>query len=178
MHTALEQYVFLCNYLPKLDIPDVDEILLGRKKDQRVDSILDIMEKLKSTTLKLQRDDATISKVCCFFDTVVEFFLNLFSRLDPTLLIVECSVFETALRKIELEQKLIAEEKSAVKTTEIGSESPSEVEGDSHSLADIAMKKFRESQQPMKSKHVDIRFVCPTSNRCERLFFGSKASLL
>lgn len=81
------------------------------------------------------------------------------------------------LWKIELEIKLTAEEKSADKTLDIGSESSSEVEGDPHSLTDMGMKKFRVSQQSMKSKNMDTRFICRTSNRCESLFSGAKRAL-
>lgn len=171
------RYVLARGHLPKLNIPDLKNVLLGRKESQEVDRILETMRKLNFITLKLQRDDATISQVCCFFDTPIDFISELCSRLTTTSSIVKSNVFKSAIVKIELEQKLSAAEKQAVKVLEVDIEVLSKNEEEPESVVDAAMKRFRENQQSIKSSDVDMLSICPSPNRCNRLFCR-KASVL
>lgn len=96
--------------------------------------------------------------------------------LTQHLRLLKSSFFESALDKIELEKKLTAEAKQAVKTHEVNIKVLSENEEDLESLVDAAMKRFRENQQLIKSNKVDIQFICPSINHSIRLFSVAKRS--
>lgn len=65
-YSMLSRYVLIRKYLPKLGIPDIDDLLLDRKEDQDVDRILGVMKKLSSITLKLQHGDVCLSQIRFF----------------------------------------------------------------------------------------------------------------
>lgn len=152
VNDMLPRYVFIRGHLSKLNIPDLNDLLLGREKAQEIDKRFGTMKKLNSIKLKLQPDDATVSQIRCFFDPVIDFIPKLSSRLNTTFSIVERNGFESALVKIELEKKLNVEEKQLVKNLEVMNKVFSEIEDDQKSLADAVMKRFRENQQSIKSK--------------------------
>lgn len=68
------------------------------------------------------------------------------------------------------EEKRLDREKQAETSVEMNGEVLQDIKDDSNSLADVAMKHFLERQKSVKTKYMDVRFMCSSSNKCERLF--------
>lgn len=104
VNTLLQRYVKIREHLEKLDIAELQELLLERREEQNIDTLLDTMKKLNSITLKLQRDDVLIAQVRKLFDIVVKHMPTTNSRLDEDAEIVQSVVFESALVKLQLNE--------------------------------------------------------------------------
>lgn len=76
-----------------------------------MDRILDVMEKLNSVTLKLHRDNVYLSQVHFCSDTVVRYMLSLASKLSSEAAIIENSELESEVVKLQMDKKIIREEK-------------------------------------------------------------------
>lgn len=178
MHVMLKRYVAIREFLPKLMIEDVDELLLSRKDDQQVDKLLETMAQLDSITLCLQRDDTTMAQVRVMFDTVIEHMPNMENRLKPDADIVESKEFEAGI--VHIQQNRVADmtedEKCAVKIFSRTSSVQEVYAKEPVSLAEVALQKFR-AQKTSAENYMDLRFIVPTSNMCERLFSQSRRAV-
>lgn len=129
---------------------------------------MELLKDLNSVTCKLQDDCTTISDVRKLFDAVIDKFPETSSRLKPDAEIVRDDAFEAAVLKIQEETATLSEdEKESVTHLEIlREETP---EDSSLSFAEAALKK-RRLQDSSQASYLDLRFIVPTSNMCERLF--------
>lgn len=98
----LKWNIALREHLQNLDIDELEDLLLSKKKYQNVDNLLTKLEKVNSVTFKLQSDDVLISKVRKGFDITTEHFPSAYTILAVDSNTAECAVFETTLVKLKL----------------------------------------------------------------------------
>lgn len=67
-------------------------------------------------------------------------------------------------------EKLTNDKEHAVKFLEVDSEALRDIEDEPKFFADVAMKRLYENQKSVKKKYMDVRFVCSSSNQCEKRF--------
>jgi hypothetical protein len=170
-YQMLNRYTQIRDFLPLLEIDELDEKLLNNRQNRDVDSLIEELNDLNSVTLELQRDDITISEVRGIFDYVLEKYPMLYDKLSPCADIILDKHFETGIVKIQqgkVELLDTIEKRHVIHLKKPEIEKPAEVEV-TLSLAQQALKK-QKLEETRESSYIDLRFLIPTSNICERLF--------
>lgn len=174
----LNRYMKMKDHLEASDIDEIQELILERKENQEIETLMHLMKSLDSITICLQRDNAKLSEVRVLFDTVINLVPELNDRLKSDADIVECINFETAVSKIQSNRSedLTEEEKDSVKCLKRVNDSICDIETFPKDLASQALASMREAQN-LSNDYVDLRFILPSSNICERLFSLAKLLL-
>lgn len=172
-YDMLRRYRELKEFLPKLDDVELESILLSEEEDILVDHLCTKLRDLDSVTKELQRSNISLAEARVLFDGVIEKYPNSKRRLGPDSNIIENKRFESAIVKIQQnreEELTLAEKRAVAHLKKEEGQSSSEVPQESLSFAQRLLKKRRVDNQKSSDGYVDMRFILPTSNLCERLF--------
>ncbi|KAH9135418.1 hypothetical protein LEN26_006419 [Aphanomyces euteiches] len=170
------------DFLPLLGNSDIMEMLPGPhqqpRDDAAVEELLVLLKDLESISKKLQDETSNLSTVRYCFDAVIEEHPETSSRLAPLATIVACPEFENVIVKILIGQdkKMNDGEKKSV--CRLRRDANQDVDGTAAegtclSLAERACIMMTKSED----NYVDVRFLRPTSNMCERFFSIAKHAL-
>lgn len=97
----LERYCAIKDYIPKLDLKDIEEMTITKKRNDVVDSLFERLAEMESVTKALQSDTTTLSDARALFDTVIGYFPTTEDRLKANAGIIHSINFENAVRKIQ-----------------------------------------------------------------------------
>ena len=169
----LKRYKEIQQYLPLLNIQEIDNLTPSQRDVHTLDHLLTVMIDLDSVTKALQGDGVTMFDVRTLFDEVMVLYNGTSERLGLDASIIHDKVFKNAILKIQKgeENTLTTEETikvSTLRTTQKKGEAINAVIS-LDSLAERALKK-RKVFSVESSLYGDTRFIVPTSNMCERLF--------
>ncbi|RHX97760.1 hypothetical protein DYB25_012277 [Aphanomyces astaci] len=161
----LKRYIELKPFLLAIADDSIDVLRLNVVEDREVTALLVTLEDLNSITLALQGDECSLLEVRQIFDTRA-------SCQKPN--------FESAIVKIlrGTETTMTAEERESViklRNEETIESSAAAVALPVMSLAERALKKKKVTR--VTSGFMDFRFLCPTSNMCERFFSSTKVAI-
>ncbi|RQM24204.1 hypothetical protein B5M09_007767 [Aphanomyces astaci] len=176
----LKRYIELKPFLWAIADDSIDVLRLNVVENREVTALLVTLEDLNSITLALQGDECSLLEVRQIFDTVIEDYPNAVGRLGPSARVVKNPSFESAIVKIlrGTETTMTAEERESViklRNEEAIESSAAAVALPVISLAERALKKNKVTR--MTSSFMDWRFLCPTSNMCERIFSSTKLAI-
>lgn len=85
-------------------------------------------------------------------------------------------VFENAILMLQCEKEdhLIVEQQNSLEISELDIQSSLLEDSTKLFLTDHARKRIKLKDSPSSKKHLDTRFITPTSNICEQIFFACK----
>ncbi|KAG7354964.1 hypothetical protein IV203_004320 [Nitzschia inconspicua] len=180
-YEMLVRYKQLEEFLPKLGFVEVEDMMPNHSQKLTIDLLMSILTDLQSVTKALQAENRTVLEVRDLFDEVIKTYPQTKNRLGENASIIHDNVFESAVQKIlkGSEEELTPDESVKVTGLRHGSltmeeETRTGEERDADaglSLAEKALKRRRlESTTTSKSAFMDLHFIVPTSNMCERLF--------
>ena len=178
-YEMLLRYTQLKEFLPSLHLDEVDDLLLTTRKDREIDQLLEMLTDLDSVTKALQEERLSVCDARALFDGVIGSFRQTAGRLSQHAEIIHDKVFESAIAKIQdgKAEDLNSEEQSAVSHLRVERHGKSTSEDNEavperfESLAERALKRRRVgSSVGGQSDYIDLSFIVPTSNICERLF--------
>lgn len=166
------RYTQIKEFLPRLEINEIDDFILSAKENRDIDSLLEELKDLESVSKTLQDDSTTMSDVRSLFDAVLESYPICEERLSPSAPIVLDKVFESALVQIQRGRsaELSPSQVRSVKHLQITANPPGNIDDKSISFAERVLKKQKLQSHASTSEYMDMRFLIPTSNICERLF--------
>lgn len=167
----LKRYKEIKNFLPLLLIPELDELLPSTLEDREINNILVKLNDLESITKTLQREDINLNDVRCLFDEVIQEYPETATRLAMDSSIVEDSIFENAVIRIldnDLNHFTPAEYEKTLLLRKGSCEGDTQIMDSSINLAERALK--RKKLLNTEFGYIDVRFIRPTSNICERFF--------
>ena len=161
----------LSHYINQLNDEDIIDLVPNNRESKSIEDLIGILRDLNSVTKRFQADDNTIADVRAVLDKVISKYPGTKTRLDSSASIVMYPSFESAVSKIQdgLENSLTDVEKSFVSHLLKSSSNGSSDLFTSLPLAEQVMKRRRFSRNA-KSAYMDLRFIQPTSNMCERFF--------
>ena len=179
-YEMLLRYNRLKDFLPKLNSSDIDSLCLSSSENRRVDTLLTNLKELESVTKILQAESTKLSDVRGLFDAVIDSYPETTSKLTSFASIVHSPVFKAAVVKLQLcnQGALSREERAVVKNFELQRELPVEDGREDLSFAQRALKRQKVNADDFGTKYMDLRFLIPTSNVCERFFQSLVTSLL
>jgi hypothetical protein len=154
---------------------EIQPLLLRRAEHERVKALEKDLIKFEGVTQALQKSTLTMSAVRRLFDQVVKEYPALKSRLGATAQIVNNPHLEQGLVKLQRGEALTIAERSACagfRSTAL-ERVPAQDDGNSS----IVKAAFKKKKAPKRSHHVDVAYVPPTSNECERFFSAAKLVL-
>eukprot|EP00171_Calliarthron_tuberculosum_P001888 IDg1888t1 len=174
-YEMLRRYQRIRDCLQKLDSLDVDRLCLTSADNRRVDSLMCQLDDLESVTKALQDDSTTMSDVRGLFDAVIDRYPETACKLTSSASIVHNPIFENAVVKVQLENcnALSREERLAMKSFELDTHREVDAYDDRLSFAQSALKRQRRSSSSHSVQYMNLKFLLPTSNVCERLFSRS-----
>ncbi|KAG7347831.1 hypothetical protein IV203_016536 [Nitzschia inconspicua] len=157
---------------------EVEDMMPNHSQKLTIDLLMSILTDLQSVTKALQAENRTVLDVRDLFDEVIKTYPQTKNRLAS---IIHDNVFEIAVQKIlkGSEEELTPDESVKVTGLRHGSSTMEEETGTGEerdadaglSLAEKALKRRRlVSTTTSKSAFMDLHFIVPTSNMCERLF--------
>lgn len=168
----LSRYRELRDFLPALDSTEIDEMSLTVSENRQVDCLFEKLKLFESVTKALQTDKTSMSDVRTIFDAVIGEHPSTHSRLSATAPIVHCPEFESGVVEVQRgsPNALTVEEQLCMK--EFERECTTGYSADDHELSFVerALKRQKVAFNDSESKYVDLRYLFPTSNICERLF--------
>lgn len=173
-YDMLKRFLELRDVLPQLHIAELDDLMPVRRETQQLELLCSTLSELDSVTKCLQRDNTTMAEVRALFDTVIEHYPAMKSRLGPTAEIVECPAFESAVVLIQRQKTslLTAEEKHAVRSLRIENTATTP-ENQTLTLAEKALH-CHMMENYGGAEYNDTRFILPTTNLIERLFSNTR----
>ena len=169
--SMLHRYCELHGIIEELEIDGIEELVLSKRENKKIEELCVQFRELDSVTQHLQSEECTISEVRLLFDGVIEAYPRTNSRLNANADIIRNRNFETGVCKIQDGRisELEPQERTAIrdlKRDDCYEVNPEPATG--MSLAEKLLKKSkRNSTNP---NYMDLRFIVPTSNLCERLF--------
>ncbi|KAE8876562.1 hypothetical protein PF003_g39346 [Phytophthora fragariae] len=148
---------------------DVEEDLGARSL---FDQIADTLFRYNNVTKTLQRSTLTLFGTRRLFDLVILRYPKLNLRLTATATIVNNVVLETGIIKLQRNEPLTPAERIARVGFRRADEPPYlQVPSSDLSIVQQAVKKHKATK---RSRYVDVAFISPMSNECERLFSSVK----
>jgi hypothetical protein len=176
-YQMLERYDKIKVFLQELNLNEVSDLLPNNREDREIEDLLTRLKNLDSVTLALQKENTSMADVRGLFDVVIEEYPESACRIGANADIVETPVFEAAGVKIQTGQEgflNLEELKSVIRLKTTPNDVPlavaaPESENNNVSFAEKAAKKRKEMAGRSLS-FIDLRFLLPTSNLCERLF--------
>ncbi|KAG7341354.1 hypothetical protein IV203_023305 [Nitzschia inconspicua] len=180
-YEMLVRYKQLEEFLPKLGLVEVEDMMPNHSQKLTIDLLMSILSDLQSVTKALQAENRTVLDVRDLFDEVIKTYPQTKNRLGENASIIHDNVVESAVQKIlkGSEEELTPDESVKViglrhesSTMEEETRTGEERDADAGlSLAEKALKRRRlVSTTTSKSAFMDLHFIVPTSNMCERLF--------
>lgn len=169
----LKRYQELREFLPNMDESEIDDIALTNAENRNLDKLMPSLKDLESVTKRLQERNVTVSDVRGLFDSVMDEYPDTTPRLSTSASILYSPVFESAVVKVQLGKAaaLSRDERSALEEFRTPELIPSESSaGATLSLAERALKRQRRESVDGYKNFINLRFLLPTSNICERLF--------
>ncbi|KAE8901098.1 hypothetical protein PF005_g29024 [Phytophthora fragariae] len=131
-----------------------------------------ILNDFEGVTKTLQRSTLTLSGTRRLFDLVIQRYPKLKPRLSATAAIVNYAALETGIVKLQRKEALTPAERAACVDFRRADETPSlQVPPSDLSIVQQAFKKRKTTK---RSRYVDVAFIPPTSNECERFFSSVK----
>ena len=178
-HSMLTRFNEFKHVLGDLGDITVDELRLNVLEEREIDALLVKLDDLNAICLALQDDECTMSDVRRMFDTVIEDYPDATRRLGENAEIVRAPCFESAVVKIQngIEVAMSDEEAASITVLRLTNinVAQSGIPVTTVSLAQRALKKQKLSQS--HGGYMDCRFLCPTSNLCERFFSSAKFAI-
>lgn len=174
VHDMVKRYLAPHSFILKIDLDELQALLLTDDEDAELKRLMKTLDKLKSVTKALQHQGMTLADARTLLDGVIESFPSLHSRLSTSSNLVDNLHFEAAIIKIQRghERNLSFGELKAVqhlhRLESIGFEEP--LEKPELSFAQQLLKPCRRNTASEKSKYLDLRFILASSNICERVF--------
>jgi hypothetical protein len=160
-------------FLPLLEIDEIDELMPSTRENRDIDSLLEELTELDSVTLELQRDDISLAEVRGLFDGVSEKYPLCSEKLDVNSDIVLDKHFENGVVKIQQGKIdfLTSAEKRHTEHLKISKSKDTfeNVGSPTNSFAKRVLKKQKLISQG-SLPYMNLEFLVPTSNICERLF--------
>lgn len=175
-YKMLLRYQQIREYLPQLNMDNVDEAMLNGVENRKLDDLCRKLENLHSVNLTVQQHDSSMSRVRVLFDGVCEAYPQLLDRLNSDADIVHCPDFESGIVCLQDGKAdfLTSRQQNALKLLMIeNQQAPSSygTEGNKpESFAQRLLKRRRLSNSQTSKKYMNTRFLVPTSNVVESLF--------
>ncbi|OWY94204.1 hypothetical protein PHMEG_00036136, partial [Phytophthora megakarya] len=167
-HAMLQRYSKVEPFLGSFDagtvsVYDLEPMLLSRSETLRITSLIKDLDNFESVTKTLHRSTLT-----CRQHAVS---LTMLSLIWPPL---QHPALESGLIKIQRGQALTAAERTACSVFRVeDTTNPEEERVDAPSSSFVAQA-FKRRKTTKRSAYVDVGYVPPTSNECERLFSRAK----
>ncbi|KAE8986324.1 hypothetical protein PF011_g20033 [Phytophthora fragariae] len=177
-HAMLQRYT-LEPFLRSLDaetvsVSELEPLLLTRAENLRVTSLLKDLDNFESVTKTLQGTTLTLSAARRLFYHAISKYPELKPRLAQSAAIVNYPALESGLVKIQRGLTLTAAERTACAEFRVpDAEDGAEDQGDEPSTSFVAQA-YKRRKTTKRSAYVDVGYVLPTSNECERLFSRAK----
>jgi hypothetical protein len=165
------RYDKIRDFLPLLEINELDELLLTVRENHEIDSIYEEMKDFESISKALQQDATTLADTRLLFDEISNAYPALKEKLAANANIVLDKYFESAIIRIQQGKAgslMPSEEQSVRNLKKLPKQNHESIE--SGCFADRVLKKQRLDKEVSPSEYLDLRFLIPTSNICEQLF--------
>ncbi|KAF0708669.1 hypothetical protein AaE_013120 [Aphanomyces astaci] len=158
----VSRYRELRPFLQRIDDDDIAALMLTAREDRQADELLNSLTDLDSVTLLLQRENLYLDEVRSVFDVVLDE--------HPAMNYSNCPKCKNC-REFDLTPQERASAVSLLKrsATREATTAPAST------LAERAA--IRMANAPAASDYMDLRFLRPTSNICERFFSVVKHAL-
>ena len=178
-YSMLNRFFALKDILPALNNPEVNVFIPDGRKMNELEGLLKDFKKFESVTKALQSTSINLAEVRILFDSVKSLFPTLENRLREDASLVFDEHFQTGIVKIingqekDLSDEQVAEVAVFLKVldTDVQEIDPVEQEED---FARALLKANERSQINNSSEYVNLKWIPPTSNICERLFSASR----
>jgi hypothetical protein len=146
---------------------DLDFLLLSHRENERDFALRDDLSKMEGVTKALQVSTLTLSGVRRLFDHVLSADPQLKSRLGQTAAIINNVPLEYGVVRLQRQEPLTSAERAAcvIFKLEDGEVPDSTDTADRPSFVHDAFKRRRVAR---RLRYLDVGFVPPTSNECER----------
>ncbi len=175
----LRRYAQLRDYISDIEYEQINSSIPNPRENRKIDTLCSTFDELDSVCKALQQDEMTCSDARALFDEAIEYHLETGSRLGSASSIVHQPVFKTAIVKLQEGRinQLTQDKSKSVETLRVQQTSTwTESDLINFSLAERALKRRRKNTESTNN-YMDVRFVLPTSNVCERLFSTAGFSL-
>jgi len=170
--------------LQPISIVAHSDLQLSPGENRLASTLQKILNNLDILTVTLQNEDLSLSDVREYLDVAIQAFPELSEHCGPQSRIVVDQAFESAVVKIQKAQQfnenlpLTNYEANCVQHLKKQDESHGEKsdiaetvqESDLQTLIRELKKRKTEAAVTSSSRYVDLRFIKPTSNKCEQLF--------
>ena len=166
------RYQRIREFVPTLDSEELDDLMLLSSESRRLDAMVDQLKNVESVTKTLQDTATTMSDVRDMFDSIMEDYPETEIRLSATAPIVHKPTFESAVVKVQRGegQTMTHEEITAVRRFEIPHAGGPSCATLNLSYAQRALRRRLNGPQSVARKYINLDFLQPTSNACERFF--------
>ena len=172
-YNMLTRYKAIREFLPALEVPEIEELVLSDSANHAVDSLCITLHDLDSVTKELQEDSLTLAQARAMFVSTVKEFPETEDRLKDTAVTIENPRFENAIVSIQngrcgdltlSDQRLVDKLKAE---RAVRSEPPAK---SNLTFSQCALRRHNAGHNGNSGQYVDLKFIRPTSNLCERLF--------
>ncbi len=171
-YEMLKRYVHVRDFFSALESDGLDTSTLSCTDNRRVDASLRRIQPIESVTKSLQSDCTTLSDTRISFDAVIDKFPETSRRLSPRADIVHSPTFENAIVKLQQNNVVgltVDERKQVSLILEQNSEY---IPHDERlSFAERVLKRQKCNERFTNGTYLDTRFLLPTTNICEQLFW-------
>jgi hypothetical protein len=182
-YSMLKRFFDLKDLLPTLNNQEVNMFIPDGRKINELEVLLKDLKKFESVTKALQSANINLAEVRILFDSIKSVFPQLESRLSVNASLVVNEDFETGIVKVinGKEQELSEDQKEELQsflrdTDKDVQEIISVAQEEDFAMA--ILKANEQAQSIHSSMYVDLKWVPPTSNICERLFSAAKQVIL
>lgn len=167
----LERYLSLKESLKKVEDDAVEDLLPNKQENKKIDELSSLFSNLNSISKMVQSDSALLCTVRALFDGVIKKFRSTKSRSVVNAEIVKDPDFESGVSIIQGKRlsELTNQEKKATSTVQLCIPASEEKEGNNLLFAH---KILQEEESLSSIAYMDLRFLMPILNICERLFQG------
>eukprot|EP00171_Calliarthron_tuberculosum_P021824 IDg21824t1 len=171
----LKRYCEIREDIDRIDIEGIDEFIPDRRERKTIDDLCVKFECLDSVTKKLQADSTTMADVRALFDGVIKSFPDTHQRLSATARIIRDHSFESGVCKLQVRRYGDRNLDEVEATSCLRVEEVESISGSSGRNASIGLSFAEKCLQDAigdsnPENFLDVRFIVPTSNICERLF--------
>lgn len=178
----VQRYFEIKDFISKIESPDLVPFLLAPMDIKKLEGLLKELKKMEVITKQLQNECTTMAEVRDLFDPVIDDYSDIESLLSPTVEIVHQYHFDWAVLKVQNGQVdlMSLEERLTLRPFEVTEsliqKSQNETQEDL-SYVQIALLRRSSGVKKASQQYMNLRFLLPTSNICERLFSNSGYAL-
>lgn len=144
------------------------------RENERAVKILADLEKFEAVTKTLQRYGLTMSAVRRLFDEVVKTYPEMKNRLSSSAPLINKQSLENGLVKIQRREALSAAERTECARFRAAEQAAGQAVNDTEERDSIVRDAFKRRRVTKRVSYIDVGFVPPTSNECERFFSVAK----